>query len=170
MAGRPGFNAARSGALGMPQHELHILDFLFRLLAGLVLGLLIGIERQFKKRPAGLHTTALVAMGAALFATIGPAFSGSGGERVIANIVTGVGFLAGGVIFRGGGTVSGLNTAATIWSTAAVGVLAGLALYREAAVAAIAIVLMNLLMDRIARRIDAREDAIQQRTTQRNPR
>lgn len=140
----------------MMEHELALLDFVFRLLAGLALGVLIGAEREWKRRPAGVHTTAMVCMGAALFATIGPAFSGSGGDRVIANIVTGIGFLAGGVIFRTGASVSGLNTAATIWSTAAVGALAGLALYREAAVAAAAIVLMNTLMQPVAKMIDRR--------------
>lgn len=138
------------------QHELALLDFVSRLLAGLVLGVIIGAEREFKRRPAGVHTTAMVCIGAALFATIGPAFSGSGGDRVIANVVTGVGFLAGGVIFRTGATVSGLNTAATIWSTAAIGALAGLALYREAAVATAVIVLMNTLMEPVARMIDRR--------------
>jgi putative Mg2+ transporter-C (MgtC) family protein len=142
----------------MPIHELPLTQFLARLLIGMFLGLLIGYERQWKQRPAGLHTTALVATGAALYASIEPAFSGGGGDRVLANIVTGVGFLAGGVILREGGTVSGLNTAATIWSTAAVGALAGLALFREAAVAALAIVAMNLVMEPIARRIDRREE------------
>lgn len=140
----------------MPQHELAMLDFVLRLVAGMVLGLFIGLEREWKRRPAGLHTTMLVATGAALFATIGPAFEGSGGDRVIANIVTGVGFLAGGVIFRQGGTVSGLNTAATIWSTAAVGALAGLALFREAAVAAVLIVIMNEVAQPISRKLDER--------------
>jgi putative Mg2+ transporter-C (MgtC) family protein len=142
----------------MPQHELSLLNFLTRLVIGMILGLVIGCERQWKQRPAGLHTTALVATGAALFATIVPAFGGNGSDRVVANIVTGVGFLAGGVILREGGTISGLNTAATIWSTAAVGALAGLALFREAAVAAVAIVAMNIIMDPIARVIDGRRN------------
>lgn len=142
----------------MPLHELSMLDFFTRLLAGMALGLLIGYERQRKQRPVGLHTTGLVATGAALYASIQPAFGGGGADRVIANIVTGVGFLAGGVIIREGGTVSGLNTAATIWSTAAVGALAGLALYREAALAAVAILLMNVLIEPIARRIDQRTE------------
>lgn len=138
----------------MPQHELSLLNFLMRLVVGMILGLIIGYERQWKQRPAGLHTTALVATGAALFATIVPAFGGNGSDRVVANIVTGIGFLAGGVIFREGGSISGLTTAATIWSTAAVGALAGLGLFREAAIAAVAIVTMNMIMDPIAQAID----------------
>ena len=130
----------------MAQHELPLADFLARLAVAALIGMAIGLERQLSGRPAGLHTTGLVAVGAALFATIEPAATGSSSYRIVANIVTGVGFLAGGVILRQGGSVSGLNTAATIWATAAVGVLAGLALFREAAIGALAIIGVNLLV------------------------
>ena len=76
--------------------------------------------------------------------------------RIVAGVVTGVGFIAGGVIFREGVNVTGLNTAATIWSTAAVGALAGFGLWREATAGAIAILLLNLLLQPLADAIDAR--------------
>ena len=142
----PAFGRMSSWSTGVAIHELPLADFLARLLVAGFIGMLIGLERQLSGRPAGLHTTGLVAAGAALFATIEPAAAGSNSYRIIANIVTGVGFLAGGVILREGGSVSGLNTAATIWATAAVGVLAGLALFREAAIGALAIIGINLLM------------------------
>ncbi len=121
--------------------------FLVRLAVGTLLGLAIGIRTRIS-RPAGrIAYRGLVAAGAAAFAAIGPAT----GERVIANIVTGVGFLAGGVIFRQGATVTGINSAATIWATAAVGALAGVGLFREAAAAAAAILSVNVVMEPIAK-------------------
>ena len=144
---------ARLGEIHPPGESLA--DFLARLAVASLIGMLIGLERQLSGRPAGLHTTGLVAAGAALFATIEPAATGSSSYRIISNIVTGVGFLAGGVILRQGDSVSGLNTAATIWATAAVGVLAGLALFREAAIGALAIIGLNLLVG-IGSRINVR--------------
>jgi len=128
-----------------------------RLAVGAALGLLIGFERQWRGRPIGIHTVGLVAAGAATFAAIEPSLEGGATTaRVIANIVTGIGFLAGGVILREGGTVSGLNTAATIWSTAAVGALCGVGLFREASAATFAILIINWFLDPLSRAIGKR--------------
>lgn len=118
--------------------------------------MLIGLERQWRQRSAGLHTCALVATGATLFALLVPVAVGSGpiDMRVIANIVSGVGFLAGGVILRDGVTVRGLNTAATIWATAAVGALAGIGLDWEAATGAAVIVGLNLFLQPVVGLVD----------------
>lgn len=137
------------------EHGLVFGTFLLRLAAGAVLGLIIGFERQWRGRPAGAHTTGLVGAGSAAFAAIGPAISTGSAERIVANIVTGVGFLAGGVILREGGNVSGLNTAATIWATAAMGALTGLGLYREALGATVAILGINLIAEPFAARVSA---------------
>ncbi|MBV8638136.1 MAG: MgtC/SapB family protein [Candidatus Eremiobacteraeota bacterium] len=139
----------------MSHHGLVFGGFLARLAFSAMLGLIIGYERQWRGRPAGAHTTGLVAAGAAIFAAIGPVLEGATAERIIANIVTGVGFLAGGVILRDGVNVTGLNTAATIWSTAAVGALTGVGLYREAFAGTIAILAVNLLAEPIAAMISA---------------
>ncbi len=136
-------------------HALPLVVFLSRVIIGAVIGLVIGIERALKGRPAGVHTAGLVAMGAAIFTAIQPA-AGATSDRVIANIVTGIGFLAGGVILREGASVSGLNTAATLWATAAVGALCGLGLFREAIIAGLAVVLINVLMDRLVAAIGPR--------------
>jgi putative Mg2+ transporter-C (MgtC) family protein len=139
--------------------EPHVLaqgEFLTRLAVGAFLGLLIGFERQWRGRPAGLHTTGLVAAGAAIFSAIQPALGTGTSDRVIANIVTGIGFLAGGVILREGSNISGLNTAGTIWATAAVGVLAGIGLFREATGAAIVVIAINVLMNPIENAVNAR--------------
>ncbi len=96
-------------------------------LAG-VLGAVIGLERELRGYPAGIRTLALVTLGAALFTEGSQLFPG-GDDRMAAQIVTGIGFLGAGVIFREGYTVRGITTAATIWSAAAVGVAIGLELY-----------------------------------------
>ena len=94
------------------------------LLAGL-LGFLIGLERELMGSPAGDRTFSLVAIGSALFTVLAldvfGAPSGNDPGRVAANVLTGVGFLGGGMILKEGGTVRGLTTAAGIWSVAAVG-------------------------------------------------
>src|SRR5271165_550822 len=100
--------------------------FLIAFGAALGMGLLIGVERQFGQHPAGLRTNALVCGGAALYVLMARSLdSGTETARVAAQIVSGVGFLGGGVILREGLTVRGLTTAATIWCTAAVGTLCG---------------------------------------------
>ncbi|HEU5480142.1 MAG TPA: MgtC/SapB family protein [Candidatus Tumulicola sp.] len=137
-------------------HTLTPADFVVRLAIGAGLGVLIGFERQWRQRTAGLHTSGLVATGATLFALLDTVINGNDVSRILAGIVTGVGFISGGVILRDGANVVGLNTAATIWATAAVGALAGVGFFEQAAVAAVAILLLNVLMQPLAERIDYR--------------
>lgn len=133
------------------------------MLVGGLLGALIGFERQWRQRGAGVHTSALVAIGAALFALLGPIVGSDSETRILANIVTGVGFLAGGVILRQGASITGLNTAATIWATAAVGALAGVGQYAHAFMGAGAIVAFNLLLQPLVDRIDSSAALYQER-------
>ena len=96
------------------------------------LGAAIGLERQWRQRLAGLRTNTLVALGAAIFVTYSHVLpDGADDTRIAAQVVSGIGFLGAGVIFKEGLNVRGLNTAATLWCSAAVGLLAGegLALY-----------------------------------------
>lgn len=95
------------------------------LVVSLLLGALIGVERQLRHHPAGLHTNALIALGSAAYMVAAAGNAGDSSARVMAQITTGIGFLCGGVILREGMTIRGLNTAATAWCSAAVGVLAG---------------------------------------------
>jgi putative Mg2+ transporter-C (MgtC) family protein len=102
------------------------------LLIAACLGAVIGLERQWRQRLAGLRTNTLVALGAAIFVTYSHAAPDGGGDtRIAAQVVSGIGFLGAGVIFKEGLNVRGLNTAATLWCSAAVGLLAGegIALY-----------------------------------------
>jgi len=103
--------------------------FVTRLGIALILGAVVGLERQWHQRMAGTRTNALVAAAAAAFAMIGISLGGdasANASHVIGQIVSGVGFLGAGVIFKEGGTVHGLNTAATVWCSASVGALAGI--------------------------------------------
>src|SRR6202051_5373905 len=109
-------------------------DFVFRLLAAFACGVAIGIERQMRQRTAGLRTITLVTSGACLFVILG-ALTGNGTTtvtQIAAYVVSGVGFLGGGVIMREHGAIAGINTAATLWCSAAVGVLCGSSHYGPA--------------------------------------
>ena len=106
---------------------------------------------------AGLQTMALVSMGSALFFILGAfSFPGTDPTRVAAQIVSGIGFLGAGVILKHGLSVVGLNTAATLWATAAVGALAGAWMWREAIAGAAIVVFGNLFLQPLARRMDLR--------------
>ncbi len=97
-------------------------DTLVSLFTAFVLGTLIGAERQYRQRTAGLRTNVLVAVGAAAFVDLAMHLTGSDGAvRVISYVVSGIGFLGAGVIMKQGMDVRGLNTAATLWASAAVG-------------------------------------------------
>jgi putative Mg2+ transporter-C (MgtC) family protein len=97
-----------------------------RLLLALILGGAIGFERGWRGHAAGPHTNGLVALGAALFVMLARDLGPDAAGRVVSQVATGVGFLAGGVILRDGFRVRGLNTAATVWCVAAIGCFAGL--------------------------------------------
>src|SRR6476620_7805337 len=96
------------------------IDTLISLITAFVLGTLIGAERQYRERTAGLRTNVLVAVGAAAFVDQAMHLAGAdGGVRVIAYVVSGIGFLVAGVIMKEGLDVRGLNPAATLWASAA---------------------------------------------------
>src|SRR6266446_9462576 len=105
---------------------IDFLDSLVSLTAAFILGTLIGAERQYRQRSAGLRTNVLVSVGAAAFVDLANHLSGADGSvRVIAYVVSGIGFLGAGAIMKEGMNVRGLNTAATLWASAAVGCCAG---------------------------------------------
>jgi putative Mg2+ transporter-C (MgtC) family protein len=121
----------------------------------LCLSAVIGFERQWRNRLAGLRTNTLVALGAASFVIFEQLVPGdSSPTRVAAQVVSGIGFLGAGLIFREGLSVRGLNTAATLWCSAAVGVIAGAGYPLYAAVATGFVVFVNLLLRPIVRFIN----------------
>ena len=123
------------------------LDSLISLLGAFVLGTLIGAERQYRQRSGGLRTNVLVAVGSATFVDIGMHLNGNaGGAQIVSYVVSGVGFLGAGVIMKEGKNVWGLNTAATLWCSAAVGACAGADLAFEAVALTIFVLAGNTLL------------------------
>jgi putative Mg2+ transporter-C (MgtC) family protein len=119
------------------------------------LGAVIGFERQWRNRLAGLRTNALVALGSATFVVFEALAPGDASPtRVAAQVVSGIGFIGAGLIFREGLSVRGLNTAATLWCSAAIGVLAGAGFSVYAALATGFVVFVNLLLRPIVRFIN----------------
>ena len=122
------------------------LEFTLRLSTALALGAAIGIERQWRQRSAGLRTNTLVSMGSAAFVLLSIMIGGDATGRIASYIVSGIGFLGAGVIMKDGLNVQGLNTAATIWCSAAVGALCGIGVLPEAAILSAAIMLTHLIL------------------------
>ncbi len=122
-------------------------EYLTRIGCAFVMGTFIGVERQIRQRNAGLRTNILVSIGAAAFTILSYSMTTGNGDpsRVAAQIVSGIGFLGGGLILKDGLTVRGLNTAATIWCSAACGTLSGVGLYKEAAILVICVLLTHCL-------------------------
>jgi putative Mg2+ transporter-C (MgtC) family protein len=142
----------------MARFDLH--DFLATCLilaVAFFCGGLIGLERQIRQRNAGLRTMVLVSVGAAAFVDLGGRLLGAAGEaQIVAYIVTGIGFLGAGVIMKEGAQVRGLNTAATLWASAAVGAFAGGGLFAEAAAVTAVVLAGNTLLRPIVDYINRR--------------
>ncbi len=132
-----------------------LLDFSLRLGFAFVLATVIGAERQYRQRSAGLRTNVLVAVGAASFVSLGLHLNGqAGASQIAAYVVSGIGFLGAGVIMKEGSQVWGLNTAATLWCSAAVGALCGVDLGAEAGVLTVAVLAGNTLLRPLVNRIN----------------
>ena len=125
-------------------------DYLARVGCAFLMGTLIGVERQFRQRNAGLRTNILVSVGAAAFTVLSYAMTAEEGDpsRVAAQIVSGVGFLGAGVIFVRNNTVSGLTTAAGLWTTAGVGMAVGAGKYGIGVCAGILVVAIQEILHR----------------------
>ncbi|MEV0296868.1 MgtC/SapB family protein [Nocardia sp. NPDC050710] len=138
-------------------------EVILRLLTGVGLGAMVGFERQYRARMAGLRTNALVAAGATLFVLLSAnGFEGNTADptRVAAQIVSGIGFLGAGVIIRDGLNVRGLNTAATLWCSAAIGALAGAGMYTTALAGTVAVVVVNIALRAAGRAVDRRPESV----------
>ena len=123
------------------------LDLTVGVVVAIVLATLIGAERQYRQRSAGLRTNVLVAVGAATFVSLGFRMNGSAGaSQIAAYVVSGIGFFGAGAIMKEGSKVWGQNTAATLWCSAAIGALAGYGLAVEAIVVTAAVLAGNTLL------------------------
>src|SRR5215471_3491036 len=141
---------------GQPRCPLHFiktfqlydfLDTIVSLLVAFVFATLIGAERQYRQRSAGLRTNVLVAVGAAAFVDLADHLNGAeGAVHVIAYVVSGIGFLGAGAIMKEGMNVRGLNTAATLWASAAVGACAGADMVAQSVALTIFVLAGNTLL------------------------
>jgi putative Mg2+ transporter-C (MgtC) family protein len=131
------------------------LDTLVSLFTAFVFGTLIGAERQYRQRSAGLRTNVLVSVGAAAFVDLANHLTGANGSvRVIAYVVSGIGFLGAGAIMKEGMNVRGLNTAATLWASAAVGACAGADMVAQSAALTVFVLAGNTLLRPLVNAID----------------
>ena len=139
-------------------HTFQLYDFfdtIVSLFVAFVFGTLIGAERQYRQRSAGLRTNVLVAVGAAAFVDLGDhLFGAEGAVRVVAYVVSGIGFLGAGAIMKEGMSVRGLNTAATLWASAAVGSCAGADMVAQSAALTIFVLAGNTLLRPLVNAID----------------
>jgi putative Mg2+ transporter-C (MgtC) family protein len=133
-------------------------EALLRLALAAALGGAVGLEREFRHKPAGLRTNMLIALGAALFSILSVELGAGAGspDRIAAQVVTGIGFLGAGAILRSGENVHGLTTAATIWVNAAIGMAAGLGSYTVATIAAAVTLGVLALMPVMEKIVDRR--------------
>lgn len=130
-------------------------EFLTRLAAATLAGLIIGFERQWNHKETGLKTNTLVAIGATTFVLlsikVADTVSNVDVTRITAQVVMGVGFLGAGVIFREGDNVHGLNSAATIWCSAAIGCIAASGYFVEALICTLMVIIINTAIEPIER-------------------
>jgi putative Mg2+ transporter-C (MgtC) family protein len=133
-----------------------LLAFVLDIGTALLLGMALGVERQLRQHPAGLRTNTLVCVGAALFVSLSFRVGAADPTRIAGQVVSGIGFLGGGVILREGLNVRGMSTAATLWCSAAIGTLAGGGRRAEAALGAAAVLAVHLGLRPVVKRIDAR--------------
>lgn len=120
-------------------------EFIIRIFIVIVVGIAIGIERQVTGHNIGIKTTMLIALGTFAFVSVEVLFN-SDDLRMAANIITGIGFLCSGVIFKNGLTVNGLNTSATLWSTSAISVLISYGFVVQGIIATVILIFFNLIL------------------------
>tara|TARA_R110002049_G_scaffold57021_3_gene156808 strand:+ start:13445 stop:13954 length:510 start_codon:yes stop_codon:yes gene_type:complete len=135
-------------------------DFLFKILLSALSGLLIGLEREFKGKDAGLKTNMLVSLGACVFILLSIKFFGDefvDKTRVLSQVIIGIGFLGGGVILKKNDTIHGLTTAATVWCSAAAGCIAAFYLITDLALFTGLVVCINIVFGLVDKRVGNRK-------------
>lgn len=130
-------------------------EILIRLGLSVLVGSIIGVEREYRGKSAGFRTIILITTGAAVFTMISELMTNGSPDRIASNIVTGVGFLGAGVIFRDHRSVSGLTTAASVWAAAGLGMAAGGGYYIIAVAGCVIMVVVLLVFLPLQKVIDA---------------
>lgn len=124
------------------------MEIAVRLLISFAIGTAIGLEREYRSKAAGLRTMIIICLGSTIFTEISINIGGASPDRIAANIVTGIGFLGGGVIFKDGLTITGITTATTIWISAALGMAVGAGEYFVAIVGSGVVLIVLTIMEK----------------------
>jgi len=129
-------------------------EIIYRLLLSFGIGTAIGLEREYRSKAAGLRTMIMICLGSTIFSQISMSIGGNSPDRIASAIVTGVGFLGAGVIFKDGLTVSGITTATTIWISAALGMAVGVGNYFIALVGLGVVLIVLVVFEKLQVLID----------------
>jgi len=127
--------------------------FIIRILFCFILSILVGLERQFRHKTVGLRTNVLVSLGAFMFVSMSFNLNDTDTTRIAAQVVSGIGFLGAGIILKDGDRVKGLNTAATLWCVASIGVLTASGMILEALIGTLFILISNILLRILSNKI-----------------
>nr|WP_321406056.1 MgtC/SapB family protein [uncultured Carboxylicivirga sp.] len=138
---------------------MSIQDFIIRMVIAMAGGLIIGFERSWHHKSAGLRTNTLVAVGSALFVMLSINLTQDEGDvtRIVGQVVSGIGFLGAGIIFKEGITVHGLTTAATVWCSSAIGCFAAAGYYLETLIGTVFILIINNLLLPLDKKLSERD-------------
>ena len=134
----------------MPDND----EILMRLLVALLLGGIIGLEREYRDKSAGFRTLTLICIGSCLFTIVSYMLTTGTADRIASNIVTGIGFLGAGVIFKSERGVNGLTTAASIWTVAAIGMAVAGGFYQIAVITCVAMLVILVAFNPIEEYLD----------------
>jgi putative Mg2+ transporter-C (MgtC) family protein len=124
-------------------------EIAFRLVLSFLIGTVLGIEREYRSKAAGLRTMIMICLGSTIFTEISLSIGGASPDRIASTIVTGIGFLGAGVIFKDGLTISGITTATAIWISAALGMAVGAGEYMIAVVSSVAVLLVLTAFEKL---------------------
>jgi putative Mg2+ transporter-C (MgtC) family protein len=127
---------------------------IIKIVSAFTAGLVLGLEREYRDKPAGLRTIILITVGSALFSLLSISLETTSPGRIAANVVTGVGFLGAGVIFKEGLNVKGLTSAATIWVAAAIGMALGFGNYYIAVITLVLTLVVLTILQKLEKKID----------------
>lgn len=127
---------------------------IIKILVSFLLGAVLGLEREYRSKPAGFRTLIMITVGATIFTLLSYRIGSGTPDRIAANIITGIGFIGAGVIFKEGMKVSGMTTASTIWIAAAIGMSVGYGAYYLAAGVTVLVLIILMLLARLEKSFD----------------
>ncbi len=124
-------------------------EIAFRLVLSFLIGTVLGVEREYRSKAAGLRTMIVICLGSTIFTEISLSIGGASPDRIASTIITGIGFLGAGVIFKDGLTISGITTATTIWISAALGMAVGAGEYMIAVVSSVVVLIVLTVFEKV---------------------